>query len=46
MDNILNIPEQYKGKNKTTFCISLFLNTNVLLLSYKNGNTILCQLVE
>jgi hypothetical protein len=43
--NILKFPENLKGKNKTSFGIQA-LQQNLVLISYKNGNSFLCQLQE
>ena len=40
------MPEYLKGRNKTSFCLYHFPNTTILLLSYKNGSSFLCQFAE
>ncbi|KAM3129070.1 hypothetical protein pb186bvf_018848 [Paramecium bursaria] len=42
--NKLNIPEELKGKNKTSFCLSLIPQTNIFLVSYKGGSSFLCNI--
>ena len=42
--NKLNIPEDLKGKNKTSFCLSLIPQTNIFLVSYKGGSSFLCNI--
>ena len=43
--NTLKVPDNLKGKNKTSFGIQ-DLQNHTLLISYKNGNSFLCQLQE
>lgn len=44
--NQIVLPEQLKGRNKTSFSIAHFPSTNILFISYKNGTSFLAQYEE